>query len=708
MTKITNFKDIYTKHKDLFDKWFSDPEFVKEIAKKVIIQSFTTRKYCKSYNICEDDNYQNEDSRVPTNDELDNFFQTVYHAGTTYQFFKYATCTILPLQFYSTFHYMFDIFKKGIFVSIQNETIKIFLPFSNASYRNDWGDQLRSGGGGGGAQTVVELEEKNHWNGRHIPTKYHTKIHKDPKKWYANYYMFRNTAYANGDLKDLDDEGDKSVVNFLELLTELCYQRVVADVCFFISPRDFPILKKDRYHPYDRLYKHRALPYLGDMYKFQDIPIFSQSTTSEYADELLPNDDDIVGMLCDEKREIYRTNWKNKTPQAVFRGSATGPPEFNQRIQLYDLAKQHKNIMDVELVGLNDKIKVDDKGYVVKLDARKFPKMNKEYKEKKSLSPKEQSSYKYVIHVQGHVAAFRLTRELAYGSLILKVDSPWNIWYSHLLIGWKVGDNSESGRTLRDTAHYLIIDKDLGNLVSTLKWCMNGARNDEICEQIAKRGLEFYRSHFQNEEYMLDYMHEKLHNYSVAQQTARQVALQTAQTEGEIYGNGLVVIINNDGGDGDSCKKDLSNWLDNHDINYKYIGGDSGDSGNIGNKINKIVKENHTVYDYFIFYDEMGWYYTTNIVDTTNDADRLTYYKTYPKIPIYAGKIISINKYDFYNINGFLNNFTPGENDTLFLRLHENKIKINAPDHGFVDASYFLKNKDYQEPDWHNNGITMA
>ena len=38
----------------------------------------------------------------------------------------------------NTFKYMFYKFKKGIFVIIRNNKLELFLPFSNANYKNNW------------------------------------------------------------------------------------------------------------------------------------------------------------------------------------------------------------------------------------------------------------------------------------------------------------------------------------------------------------------------------------------------------------------------------------------------------------------------------------------------------------------------------------------------------------------------------------------
>jgi hypothetical protein len=731
LIKMSNkFKEWYLTNKDFIDSLLKNPEFVSIIAKCGIVQSFSTKKFCKKFDICENDNYQSEESRVPTNKELDNFFQTIYHAGTTEQFFRYASFPDnIDMYIYSGFHYLFDIFKKGIFIFIKNGNIRVFLPFSNSAYRNDWGQNLKTRKGN--FKTVLEIEEKSHWNPKFISEKYHTVIQKDPNRWYANSIIFRNTIYKNGNLRFKDDEGDKSITNFLELITELCYTRNIPDVCFFISPRDFPILRKDRYHPYDRLYKGTDLPYLGSMYKINEVPIFSQSITDEYADELIPNDDDIIGLLCDSKKELYNTNWKLKKNIAVFRGSATGSgttPEDNSRLKLYELGKNNQNIIDAKLIGLNDKIKVDNEGYIATIDIRKYPKMNKEYKEEHSLSPKEQAKYKYIIHVEGHVAAFRLTRELAYGSLILKVISKWKTWYSDQLIGWRIDDNSIEGRNLRDTAHFIIIDSDLSNLISTLKWCMESKRNDEICEKIAGRALEFHKTHFSNKNYMLDYMQEKLTNFSILQKELKSVI------------KGIILIPFRDTPD-HSRQKQLDqlldffeNNLDKNKLNYDIIIQEDDEGFNRGLLLNKGVLRNDA--DYYIFHD----------ADLIPDSKLLEYYYDYPECPIhlgyrgqrwsetsentnkkFIGGVLSVNKYDFYLVNGFPNDYSGwgGEDDSLAYRFKVNKIMVVQPPNGSVTdlenltieqklkhlketGQKNMKKREQLEEDknnWFNNGI---
>ena len=84
----------------------------------------------------------------------------------------------------------------------------------------------------------------------------------------------------------------------------------------------------------------------------------------------------------------------------------------------------------------------------------------------------EQSKPKFLIHIDGNVAAYRLLQTMLTGSLILKVDGPYTLWADHLL---------EHG------VHYLSVAADLSNLDEMLKWAR---KHDKSARKIAQRGFE--------------------------------------------------------------------------------------------------------------------------------------------------------------------------------------------------------------------------
>ena len=97
-----------------------------------------------------------------TNNRYKNFCQTHFTAGDVQQFenFRYNyggghVINHIPNSKYwkgyhkinhqditHTFEYIFHKFKKGIFVKIKDNKLKVFLPFSKANYFNEWSSKI--------------------------------------------------------------------------------------------------------------------------------------------------------------------------------------------------------------------------------------------------------------------------------------------------------------------------------------------------------------------------------------------------------------------------------------------------------------------------------------------------------------------------------------------------------------------------------------
>jgi hypothetical protein len=661
------------------------PNVSKEIAKSTIVQNY----YTKRFNAKPQKEYKDTDERISTNPSFPNFFQSIYHVGTLQQFLEYSHMSEnLPVM--TTFHYMFDVFKKGIFVEIKNGNIEVFLPFSKYNYTNDWGRNLKIKGHGGTIgdyKDVVSFEEKNHFNSKFANNTYNTMIEKNTNKWYANYFFFRTTIYKNGELRFKCDEGDKSIVNFLNLLTELCYDRVIPDVKFFINPRDFPIVKKDMYHPYDRLYKNTILPFLGEKYplNLNNVPIFSQSITNEYSDLLIPNDDDIVSLLDETSKPTVILEWTRKEKRAVFRGSATGCgvyPKNNPRLKLIEIASGNELLIDAKLTGLNRKIKVDENGIIDVIDQRKYPIINKAYKEKYYQTSEKQSSYRYIIHIQGHVAAFRLTKELSYNSLILKVESDWKTWYSDELIGFKPFENSLE---LHENAHFISIKSDLSDLIEIIKWCRT---NDNICMEIANNGYKYWKENLSNSSHILTYLQNTLKRVSENQLSPKY--------------SGLILIPFRDTHDDSQEQLDkLTDFLDacmkaKHGLDYLVCIQTDDKPFNRGRLLNRSVILNKE-YDYYIFHN--SYIFPTKKLFNS--------YYTFPTVPKFTKGILLINKTDFYSVNGYPNDFwTHGEDNAILYRLVKNKIQVISTD--MINLSISEETKELlvrDKKNWINNGL---
>ena len=70
------------------------------------------------------------------------------------------------------------------------------------------------------------------------------------------------------------------------------------------------------------------------------------------------------------------------------------------------------------------------------------------------MSPEEQSNFKYIINVDGHSKAYRLSLELSMGSVILFVESDYTMWFM---------------KFLKPYHHYIPINKDLSDLIEQNK-----------------------------------------------------------------------------------------------------------------------------------------------------------------------------------------------------------------------------------------------
>ena len=93
------------------------------------------------------------------------------------------------------------------------------------------------------------------------------------------------------------------------------------------------------------------------------------------------------------------------------------------------------------------------------------------------LSKEKQQRYKYILHIPGNVAAFRLAPELSMGCCILLVQNNYKVWYR---------------RFLKPYEHFVPVKSDLSDLISQIKWCK---KNDAKCKQIAENSVAFHRKY---------------------------------------------------------------------------------------------------------------------------------------------------------------------------------------------------------------------
>jgi hypothetical protein len=111
------------------------------------------------------------------------------------------------------------------------------------------------------------------------------------------------------------------------------------------------------------------------------------------------------------------------------------------------------------------------------------------------LTMADQSKYKYIIHVDGNVNAYRLLATMLTGSLILRVTSQYTSWVDHMM---------------QHKVHFIPVKADLSDLLDVIRWCR---QNDDKCREIANNGMEFARS-ILSKKYIQSYFQNELWSLS--------------------------------------------------------------------------------------------------------------------------------------------------------------------------------------------------
>jgi DNA-directed RNA polymerase II subunit RPB2 len=244
------------------------------------------------------------------------------------------------------------------------------------------------------------------------------------------------------------------------------YNIQLPDGAYIINLTDSVILRKDGKMPWEE--KGADINTETSMEKY--LPILGCSGAEGYWDIPIPNYDDINIILGIKQINKVDVPWADKISKAVFRGGPTGcgtNAETNMRIKLAEMRIENKEeYLDVGLITTtSNNPRFDPKIGLSKIQAnvRPITRMEKE----------TQSKYKYILHIDGNVAAYRLLEWMLLGSVILKVKGEYTLWVDHLL---------------QDKVEYVSVKEDLSDLIDVIKWCRE---NDEQCKQIADNGRRF-------------------------------------------------------------------------------------------------------------------------------------------------------------------------------------------------------------------------
>ena len=377
----------------------------------------------------------------------------------------------------TTFRYLFHKFKKGIFVKIHSNTLKVFLPFSKANFTNEWHTHIKHPPNFPNINEFVKFACSL---GGFTVTD--NKINAFVSSWYSNNCLLRHEFPPR--------EGDSGLGGVKDMLLELCKSRTIPDIEFFINKRDFPLLKKDLTEPYESLYNNKKLPLLSFCEK-KYYPILSMTTSEDFADIPIPTLEDWarVSSIEDGKlfipprsyRHTFNLDFSSKTPIALFRGASTGEgtdSKTNIRLKLAELSNRGitdqtdgLKFLDAGITKWNSRIRKEfNKDHLTTIDYNKLP-----FGLVSPITPTEQSNYKYIINVDGHCSAFRLSLEFGMGSVILLVKSRYKLWFHDMIKPW---------------VHYVPVSEDLEDLIDRIKWCKT---HPQECQKIVDNSLKFYR-----------------------------------------------------------------------------------------------------------------------------------------------------------------------------------------------------------------------
>jgi len=385
----------------------------------------------------------------------------------------------------TTLDYIFNKYRTGIYVKIENNQLSQFVTLYNANFTNDFSQALKFKDGN--VYNYIKSKQ-NYYKGRI------SKITPNINKWASTNCLLRT---------EQDDEGptERYLPEFFDMINKTCQNRQVNDCIFFIYRKDFPNLTLDYTEADEHIWNSTSKP-LADKYQNTCfIPILAQSTTDRHANLLLPTGDDwdIITQEFEEYKmeNIEIPKWESRQNKIIWRGAGTGcgtNPETNPRIKLTLMSQEllSKNIdyLDAGIINFpkRDK-KVYGSEYV------EFTKNTFDLKPFPYVDRFDQIKAKFTINIEGNSAAYRYGSLFKLGYCILNVESKYKLWFEQ----W-----------LEPYVHYIPVKHDLSDLIEKIEWCL---ANDSKCKKISENGQAFYNK-YMTREFIYDYMANTINQIS--------------------------------------------------------------------------------------------------------------------------------------------------------------------------------------------------
>lgn len=387
---------------------------------------------------------------------------------------------------FGTFEYLFHKFKKGIYVQILNNELHIFLPFSNVDYRNEYASALQIDRSKYTSfedvyKKICEFENREYYPNR---------VCRYPSQWYCNDGLVRYEFPLK--------ENDSGINMLHDMLLTLCKERSVPDCEFFINKRDFPVLSLHGYEPYTALVPSKTPLWSHNRTNY--LPILGMTTKDDFADIPIPtwedwsrcsyqHDQRTFGKMFKTYSDEFHLDFVSKKPTIVFRGASTGlgtnlsnnPRLFFSKLATLNRKKQDGETLylDIGITKWNTrprKLNPSDPLDIIDPVSLNIPLVD-------TMTPAQQSQFKYILHLPGHSFAYRLSVELSMGSVIFLYPCEFSIWYLPLLKPYE---------------HYIPLENGLSEteIFDKMDWC--DAHPDE-CLQIAQNARDFYTTYLSYE-----------------------------------------------------------------------------------------------------------------------------------------------------------------------------------------------------------------
>jgi hypothetical protein len=385
----------------------------------------------------------------------------------------------------NTFRYIASQTQKGIFIKIHNNCLVNFIVFNvKNNVENLWGENIRVDPRF--FKNILEFMKHvaRKTNAPFLPRA----IEENVSRWRCNNGLLRF------EVPPKDNRKNEECIH--DMFVQLCRECIVPDVEVFFNKRDFPIKRGGPFEPFHHIWDSKRKPLGREVHK-EYSPILSQCIESDFSDITVPTYEDWGraresedGVRFEDSRVgmIFKpVEWSLKKTMAVFRGTTTGigtSSENNTRMKLVKICEKFPALFDVGFTRINYRPRKQYKNPFLQTVEERF-------KCVEPLSLQQQIGFKFIINVEGHSAAFRLSSELVSGSCVLIVESKWKMWLHPFLKPYE---------------HFVPIKSDLSDLVSQVRWCVD---NDQRCFEIAQRSRSLSET-LLSKRGILEYLKNKL------------------------------------------------------------------------------------------------------------------------------------------------------------------------------------------------------